>query len=269
MNILRLRFSNHEQADLVLAPGVHAIGRDGGGTPCLVGDAATAIAQFCVDRRGVWLQVREGTRGLHVNGRSVRRMAMLRPGDAVYVDGVELMLLGPPPLPAPDDDSGASVQDAHMVLRGIGGQNHGRSLTLDRPRMVGRLRECDIWINEPAFAERHARLEPHADGVVLRDLGSESGSVVNGHPVRHALLRPGDQVVFEAQHRFVVEAPVAVAMASDLPAGSGGRPPIAPVAEAPADPGAVRATARRIPWLLLAALLLAGALSLLLIYGVR
>jgi len=78
---LRLRFPDRELADLVLDPGVHAIGRDENGLPGLVDDTAHALAQFCVDRRGVWLQLRDGVRGVHVNGRPVRRMAMLRAGD--------------------------------------------------------------------------------------------------------------------------------------------------------------------------------------------
>src|SRR3546814_371936 len=40
------------------------------------------------------------------------------------------------------------------------------------------------------------------------DLGSAEGTLANGEPMRDALLRPGDQVVFDAHHRFVVEAPM-------------------------------------------------------------
>ncbi|HEY1141668.1 MAG TPA: FHA domain-containing protein, partial [Lysobacter sp.] len=87
MTALRLRFPHRQQPDLVLGPGVHAIGRDATDRPVIVDDPAQAIAQFCVDRRGVWLQVHQGARGLHVNGRPVRRMALLRAGDAVFVDG--------------------------------------------------------------------------------------------------------------------------------------------------------------------------------------
>lgn len=263
---LRLRFQNRPHADLALSPGVHALGIDRSGDAVLVHELDEAVAQLCVDRRGVWLQVREGVRGLHVNGRPVRRMAMLRVGDAIYVNGVELMLLGSEPLPAPPV-SGPPASDARLVLRGIGGLHHGRAFSLDQPRMVGRAADCDVRINEPAFAEHHARLEPHADGVVLRDAGSAEGSVVNGVSVRDALLHPGDQVVFDLQHRFVIEAPV-------------GRPGVGnPVGMPKADTAVVHGgeeparprsnPMRRMPWLLLAALLMAAALSLLLLYGAR
>lgn len=266
VNALRLRFQNREHADLALSPGVHAIGYDRQGV-LGVAPADAAVAQVCVDRRGVWLQVREGAPGLHVNGRPVKRVAMLRVGDAIFVDGTELVLLAGDPLPAPADYGFAGGTDTRMLVRGVGGPYHGRSFTLDQPRMVGRAGESDIRINEPAFAERHARLEAHADGVVLRDLGSIEGSLVNGRPVRHALLQPGDQVVFGNQHRFVVEAPVARAIAGDVtPAAA---PKRAPAVEEPRAPSTLPQSVRRMPWLLLAALLLAAALSLLLLYGAR
>ncbi|MFC5577901.1 FHA domain-containing protein [Lysobacter niabensis] len=267
MNALRLRFPNRQQPDLILGSGVHAIGRDVADRPVILDDPAQAIAQFCVDRRGVWLQLREGTRGLHVNGRPVRRMALLRAGDAVFVDGNEWLLLGdtPPSAPAEATPVPGESADPRMVLRGVGGAHHGRSITLDQPRLVGRLPECDIRIDDAAFADRHARLEPHAEGVVLRDLGSHEGSLVNGWPVRSALLRPGDQLVFDTQ-RFIVEAPN-----RDPPAEARKLPTSAPPEEAlaPAVDANRSSSVRRVPWLLLAALFLAAALSLLLLYGAR
>lgn len=265
VNALRLRFPNRERADLVLNQGVHAIGRDQDGRPEMVDDPAAAVVQFCVDRRGVWLQLREGARGLHVNGRPVRRMAMLRAGDAIYLDGIELVLLGPEPLPAPAANGDTIPNDRSMVLRGVGGLHHGRCFSLDASRVVGRSVDSDIRINEPTFAERHARLEPHADGVVLRDLGSRDGSTVNGQPVRDALLLPGDQIVFDAHHRFVIEAPMQA---------SGMQQMLTQDDQIGADDDAqtrspLPSSVRRMPWLLLAALMLAGALSLLLMYGTR
>ncbi len=264
---LRLRFPNRDPADLILSPGVHAIGRDGGGLPGLVDDPAHGLAQFCVDRRGVWLQVREGVRGVHVNGRPVRRMAMLRAGDGVYIEGVELLLLGDEPPPAGAVDAQAQQADARMVLRGIGGQHHGRSFTLDHPLRVGRAADCEIRLSERTFTDQHAVITPNGDGAVLRALGSSTVTWVNGHPIRDALLRPGDQVVFDAQHRFVVESPKYTMSMAPLPSeadvddyDSAVEPDARPLRPS---------SLRRMPWLLLAALMLSAALSLLLVYGAR
>ncbi|WP_024890604.1 FHA domain-containing protein [Luteimonas huabeiensis] len=266
METLRLRFSDGEQPDLPLEAGVHGLGRAPHGGIAVV-SAEDALARLCVDGRGVWLSVAEGRRGVHVNGRAVQRLAMLRRGDTLHLEGAELRLLADAPVdvPSADADAPAAEGDAQRglqtVLRGIGGRHHGRSFTLDRPRLVGSIAEADIRIDDPAFAERHARLELRGERVLLRDLGSAEGSVVNGEPVRDALLQPGDQIVFDAHHRFVVEAPMA--------RGASARAPELPDIEiAPAANGASQRRPWRLPWLLLAALAIAGLLSLLLLYGV-
>ncbi len=256
---LHLHFSNRQQADHPLEPGVLRLVRQANGTLGLGdGVAGALLAQFCLDRRGLWLQVANGARGIHVNGRPVRRMALLRPGDAVYADGVELLVRAPP-RPAGGDDIGIR-HDPCVLLRGVGGPHHGRGFTLDQPRLVGSAAEADIHIDLPSFAARHAMVELQGTQVVLRDLGSAEGSVVNGMPVRDAVLAAGDQLVFDGQHRFVIECP----MAPPTPRAPAGQEPVQVAAPAPtpAKPAGVR-----LPWLLLAAILLAAALSALLWFG--
>ncbi|RRN57230.1 FHA domain-containing protein [Pseudoxanthomonas sp. SGNA-20] len=256
---LHLHFSNRQQPDHPLAAGVLRLVRQANGTLGLGEAAGALLAQFCLDRRGLWLQVANGARGIHVNGRPVRRMALLRAGDAVYADGVELLVRAGPRAPeAAQEPAEAAAHEACVVLRGVGGAHHGRCFTLAQPRLVGSVHEADIRIDDPAFAPRHAMLERQGGQVLLRDLGSAEGSVVNGMPVRDAVLAAGDQVVFEGQHRFVVEAP---ALPDLAPRGAGD------TAEPAAAPAAPPRSGVRVPWLLLAAILLAGALSALLWFG--
>lgn len=267
MDAVRLRFADQDRADRPLPVGVHGIGRrPQGGVDVLEGDAQSPV-RLCVDRRGVWLTV-DGAAGVHVNGREVRRMAMLRVGDAVYVDGAELRLVSSRPLRMPEDlvatHQDDAAQNLRVVLRGVGGRFHGRCFTLDRPRLVGRHGDADIRIDDPAFADRHARLELVGDEVVLRDLGSAEGSVVNGQPVRDAVLEAGDQVVFDGHHRFVVEAPQRRSRVAE----DAGRLD-APKAASP-PPAVGNGAGRRgstLPWLLLAALGIALLLAALLLFG--
>jgi hypothetical protein len=263
----KLRFPGTDVADLPLGMGQHGIGRNGEGPYAFgrVADACDASVLFSVDRRGVWLSIAGQTQGAHVNGRPVRRIAMLRIGDSVYVDGVEIMLVANQPVPdipsALSDAPADSVADPRVVLRGVGGRYHGRSFTLERPRLVGRSADADVRIDDPAFAERHARIDLHGDAIVLRDLGSAEGSVVNGVIVRDAMLKPGDQLMFDAHHRFIIEAPARTVATGPIAVEAedeGIRQP-APAAGWPM---------RRLPWLLLAALLIAAALSALLLFGV-
>lgn len=260
VDALKLRF-NDNGTELPLGPGMHGIGRGGDDAIGLVSDQHSPLLRFCVDRRGVWLTVAEGVRGIHVNGRPVRRMAMLRPGDAIHAEGSELTLMrDEPPANAPLPNVADTPGDLRLVLRGVGGHYHGRSITLERPRLVGRAPEADIRIDNQSFPERHARLEHHAGRVLLRDLDSGEASAVNGKLVRDALLLPGDQVVFDAQHRFVVEAPGRQLLSEDAPETD--------LASTRLGKDRGRSRGRRLPWLLLAALLIAGALSLLLLFGV-
>jgi len=266
---LQVHFTHRQQPDHLLKPGVHRIVRHVCGSVRVVSDAKDALllAQFCLDQRGLWLQVAYGIRGIHVNGRPVRRMALLRPGDAIYADGVE-MLLRSAPSSAPSNDiqqDSAGLSDVCLLLRGVGGRHHGRSFTLDRPRLVGSDAGADIVIDDPAFAARHARLERHGDRVLIRDLGSEEGSWINGVQVRDGWLQSGDQLVFDARHRFVVEVPRTHHSSTwDLPDTESQRLP-----RAPAQPPRVPMKVARWPWLLLSAILLAAVLSALLWFGAR
>ena len=262
---ISLRFADAgASSGIPLGAGVHGVGRDGSGALALVDDARHALVQFCVDRRGVWMTVEDKAHGVHVNGRPVRRMAMLRVGDAIYVDGVEIVLTGRPAAELPPKLGNVpvdAVSDPRIVLRGVGGRYHGRSFTLERPRLVGSATDADIRIDDAGFAERHARIDLSGETILLRDLGSAEGSLVNGAPVRDAVLRPGDQIVFDAHHRFVVEAP-AIAMDRD------DVPPARADEDEYADTRPTLHSTRRLPWLLLAALLIAAALSALLLFGV-
>lgn len=257
---LRFRFPDRSRGDLVLGPGVHAVGHGPDGLR-LVGRGSDARIQVSVDDRGSWLQLREGGSRVHVNGRPVRRMALLRAGDAVHIDGVELGLVGAEPRPVPDDDAEPATA-TRQVLRGVGGVHHGRSFTLDRPRTLGSASDSDIRLDEPGVADRQLQLVPHGAGVVLRNLDGQGRCLVNGHPATEALLRAGDQLLVGNGQRFVVECPL-----SRTPAAR----PVAPeypaeVFEAVAEPPRGN-TWHHLPWVLLAAALIAVVLTLLLTWG--
>jgi hypothetical protein len=261
MDRLKLRFPEHHHPEMPLPAGVHAFGRIGD-TVGRVDDADAPLIRLFVDKRGVWMTVDEGARGVHVNGRPVRRMAMLRLGDSIYLDGVEMVLMSERPTePLPGalrHVPGEFRGDPRVVVRGVGGQHHGRSFTLEAPRLVGRSEDADIRIDDPAFAERHARIEMIGDRIILRDLGAGEGSIVNGQPMRDALLTPGDQIVFDTHHRFVIEAP-AVNTAELMRAAAGNDD-----ATAPEIVGGRPKRDRHLLWLLLVAALIAAIITAIL-----
>lgn len=268
MNELRLRFLDGEQPDLALGAGVHALGRLPHGLGPIAEDGDWLL-QVCNDRRGIWLTVADHLRGVHVNGRPVQHLAFLRPGDNIHVDGNELLLAAAMAAPAPDNHAEAPRAPAanlRYALRGVGGSHHGRSLSLERPRRIGSSTDADIRIDGPGIdgagiAAQHATLQLDGDRVRLR---AEGGQVLlNGLRVRDSLLQAGDQIAFDAQHRFVLEGPPVSALTAQR----------MPSATTPDDldlpPSPPPHWTRRVPWLLVAAILLAAALSGLLLFGAR
>lgn len=266
MSELRLRFCNASQPDLVLGTGVHALGRTADGLEP-VGDDAPWLLQLCNDRRGIWLAVADGGGGVHVNGRPVHHVAMLRAGDSIHVDGAELLLASEVPTPPRAADAGAPrepVARLRYVLRGVGGSHHGRSISLEKTRRIGRAADADIQIDGPGIAERHAEVELAGHEITLR--AGEHGVMVNGLRVRESRLVAGDQIAFDVQHRFVVEGPPLPLPATAASARAQGAFED-DLDAAPVPPR--QGWTRRVPWLLLAAILLAAALSALLLFGAR
>jgi len=90
---------------------------------------------------------------------------------------------------APEARSSLSPIDARLELQ-------GRSLPINLPvTNLGQSPECQITLTDPSLSAFHAQLVRHDAGLYLRDLGSSSGTWVNGqclvgpHP-----LRDGDQI---------------------------------------------------------------------------
>lgn len=246
-----LRFPGHGHPDLVLGEGVNGLCRDPDHERALMltpGGGASPI-EFCCDQRGLWLNVGEGVRGVHVNGRPVQRLAHLRLGDTLHFEGIEMQLVDARPRPVSLPGAARTVEGAsapHIVLRGVCGLDHGRALALVRPLRLG-ADDSD----QPAF---DVRID---DGEVRVASTSDHYCQVNGQPLRAGVLRPGDQLVFAPDRRYVLESP---------PVPETGAAPRSPAIAG--KPAAGRQ--RRFPWwLLLAGLLMACGLAALLSFGVR
>jgi len=68
---------------------------------------------------------------------------------------------------------------------------------------IGRSLDNDIVLDEGTVSRRHAQLRRRYGQYVIYDLGSRSGTLVNGHPVREAPLDDGDVVTMgEVELRF-------------------------------------------------------------------
>jgi pSer/pThr/pTyr-binding forkhead associated (FHA) protein len=111
-----------------------------------------------------------------------------------------------PSLARGDEAAARRSAPPKAVLRGVSGSYFGRIVALRGRLTIGRDSDCDVVFDEPEMARRHAVIEISGDSVYLRDLGSTSGTYVNGVQVRNAVLHPDDQIAFD-HNRFLLEAP--------------------------------------------------------------
>lgn len=126
--------------------------------------------------------------------------------------------IDPQPRAAADGATVATVVRPALpryVLRGVGGAGFGRTFPLLGPTVLGRAPDCGIHLDHPGVSRQHVRLTPMEDGLLVEDLGSTNGWLLNEAPQQRATARHGDELGFDAL-RFRVVAPGAAArQASD------------------------------------------------------
>ena len=75
----------------------------------------------------------------------------------------------------------------------------GRRVTMgDQPIAIGRLPESAVALSDPNASRRHAEIVRRDGAVVIVDLGSTNGTLVNGTPVTEVPLSDGDEVTIGA-----------------------------------------------------------------------
>ena len=131
---------------------------------------------------------------------------------------------------------------ARYRIKGTSGASANRSYELGQRLLIGRADDCDVRIENEEVSAHHCELVVSDDGsVMLRDLGSGTGTRVNGVAVDTASLAGGDEISV-ANCRFLLQAP-------------GLRP------ERVLTEDAVRKKRNPVPWLLAMAVTLALVLA--------
>jgi Nif-specific regulatory protein len=83
------------------------------------------------------------------------------------------------------------VQPKLLALGGPLGKSEFR---FSAPLSIGRDSSNPICIEDPGVSPLHCKIAHHADGFLLTDLDTASGTFVNGIPVKQRLLTSGDQI---------------------------------------------------------------------------
>ncbi len=92
-------------------------------------------------------------------------------------------------------------------LKGTSGSVINQSYALGDSLVFGSSADCEVQIEEAGVATRHAEITL-VDGksLLLRDLGSPTGTMLNGEPVVEASLSSGDEIHI-GSCRWMVQAP--------------------------------------------------------------
>lgn len=217
---MKLVFPGGEHPQVLLAPGVNRIGS--GSDANIVLDRPGVQPRHCelqVTAQGVMLQVPAGVT-VKVNDRDVYGLIALRPGDMVSFERVRARLASldaPPPLPHTavpgqrplnDEPGPTTVRPVlpRYVLRGVSNAGFGRTFPLLGPTLLGRARDCGIRLDHPGLSRHHARLTPTDSGLLIEDLGSTNGCLLNDARVERVWAQHGEEIGFDVL-RFRVVAP--------------------------------------------------------------
>jgi pSer/pThr/pTyr-binding forkhead associated (FHA) protein len=216
---MKLVFPGGEHPQVLLGPGVSRIGSSPDAN--IVLDRPGVRPSHCelhVTPNGVKLQVPAGVT-VKVNDRDVYGLIALRPGDLVAFERVRARLASldaaPPShhvaaaelAPANDALAPTAVRPAlpRYVLRGVSSAGFGRTFPLPGPTLLGRASDCGIRLDHPGLSRHHARLTPTDAGLLVEDLGSTNGCLLNDARVAdRAWAQHGEELGFDALRFRVV-----------------------------------------------------------------
>lgn len=94
----------------------------------------------------------------------------------------------------PAKEAGAQNGKGKWYLELVGGEQMGRRLVLNKPKlMIGRMK-ADLMLGDVKVSRQHAEIELTDQGYRFTDLASTNGSFINGQQVTTQVLKPGDLI---------------------------------------------------------------------------
>jgi two-component system response regulator GlrR len=94
------------------------------------------------------------------------------------------------------DKKASRVQVHPWTVEVVAGPDKGKKAkTLDALVRVGTDPSNDLVLTDPTVSRRHVEIEGSAKGLLLKDLGSRNGVVVDGRQVLQAFVEPGDKLL--------------------------------------------------------------------------
>jgi predicted component of type VI protein secretion system len=96
---------------------------------------------------------------------------------------------------------------SHYKLKGTSGSVINQSFPFGDLIVLGSHKDCDVQLDEPGVSARHAEIRlVDGNSLLLKDLDSETGTLLNGEPVIERLLGSGDEIRI-GTCRWMLQAP--------------------------------------------------------------
>lgn len=216
--MMKLVFPAGDRPQMLLDQGVYRIGSSVDAEVALHADGIEPLhCELQVGLQGVQMRVPNGIRVL-VNDRPVDGLIALRADDTLGIAATRIRLLDAASevkstAPAARSEDAGDI-NATMVrpvvpkfaLRGVSGEQFGRSFPLHASLSIGRADDAGLRIPLESISRLHARLTPAGDEVLVEDLGSSNGTWLNGKRITRARAVHGDEIRFDTQ-RFQLLVP--------------------------------------------------------------
>lgn len=141
-------------------------------------DVSSYHARLTPRDGGVELTDSGSRNGTFVNGERLSAPVTLRGGEELRFGNTVTAVVGEEATSVP----GAALANSLVVRTG---NDTGRSVTLPANGAVtiGRDASCTLVLNDPRVSSRHAEVRLSGSGVVVADLGSANGTLVNGQQI--------------------------------------------------------------------------------------
>ena len=96
---------------------------------------------------------------------------------------------------------------SHYKLKGTSGSVINKSFPFGDSIVLGSSADCDVQLDEPGVSPRHAEIRlVDGNALLLKDLDSKTGTLLNGEPVKETLLGSGDEIRI-GTCRWMLQAP--------------------------------------------------------------
>jgi pSer/pThr/pTyr-binding forkhead associated (FHA) protein len=95
--------------------------------------------------------------------------------------------------------------DAKLIV--VGGKASKGTISLKLPTLVGRSKQAGLTVAHPMISRRHAELFEASGLLMIRDLGSLNGTLIDGRRIKEAPLPPDAEfmigpLTFQAKYEY-------------------------------------------------------------------